>query len=100
MSPSNYIEQIKRIVLKEVENQPIRVIYFGSRVVGKSTMGSDVDIALEGKGTIDHGLIIRLKDRLEESTIPYKVDIIDLSRVTETFRKQVLKTGTIWKDFS
>jgi len=100
MTSNKYIEQIKRIVLKEVENQPIRVIFFGSRAVGEYTVGSDVDIALDGKEAIDHTLIIRLKEKLEESTIPYKVDIIDLSLVTDTFRKQVLKTGTVWKNFN
>jgi hypothetical protein len=36
--------------------------------------------------------------KIENSNIPYKVDVVDLSQVSESFRKQILKEGKIlWK---
>jgi hypothetical protein len=39
-----------------------------------------------------------LKEKIEQSTIPYSVDVIDLSETDETFRQKVLNEGVIWKD--
>jgi hypothetical protein len=39
-----------------------------------------------------------IKEKIKISNIPYKVDVVDLSQVSESFRKQILKEGKIlWK---
>jgi len=34
--------------------------------------------------------------RIEETTIPIKVDLVDLQSVTDDFKEQVLKEGVLW----
>ena len=95
-----YVNRIRQLVLEELRGQRVRVYFFGSRAKGVPTLGSDVDVALEGLSPENRAIIRRLREKLEESTIPYKVDVIDLDQVGEEFRRAVLATGILWKDWS
>ena len=46
---------------------------------------------------LDQGVIIKLKEIIEESFVPFKVDIVDFSRVDDVFRKQALRRTIPWK---
>jgi hypothetical protein len=39
-----------------------------------------------------------LRETLEESTIPYEVDVVDLSEASPQFRQRVKREGVVWKD--
>ena len=95
-----YVNRIRQLVLEELRGQRVRVYFFGSRAKGVSTLGSDVDVAVEGLGPENRAIIRRLREKLEESTIPYKVDVIDLDQVGDEFRQSVLATGILWRDWS
>ena len=95
-----YIEQIKKIVLSFLENENMMIIFFGSRAEGNADEGSDVDIAIKGEKSIEPLLISKIKTRLEESNIPYRVDIIDLRKADKVFVQNVLETGIVWKNFN
>jgi len=92
-----YIERIKKITLEQFEKfENVKIIFFGSRAYGKNVhTGSDVDIALEG--CFDDTAIINLKEELEESTIPYEVDVINLNIADEEFKDKIYKKGIYWK---
>lgn len=67
---------------------------FGSRVSGKATMNSDVDIALyfnEGQLPVMDQLL-GLEDRMT-SHLGQEVDILVLNSATPVIRMQVLKNG-------
>lgn len=58
-------------------------IIFGSRAKGTFKKGSDIDIAIKGKG-IDHTVIASLSFLLnEESATPYFFDIVHFEEITE-----------------
>jgi hypothetical protein len=57
-------------------------------------------IGILSKGKIDRLLLSNLIEMLEESTIPYKVEIVDLSRVSDSFRTEIMKDAIIWKDWN
>ena len=40
--------------------------------------------------------LARLHETFEESTIPYEVDVVDLSRVAPEFRERVRREGQRW----
>jgi len=42
--------------------------------------------------------ITLLKENVENLNIPYKVEIVDFSGVSESFRKESLKEAVVWKD--
>ncbi|MBI4237211.1 MAG: nucleotidyltransferase domain-containing protein [Deltaproteobacteria bacterium] len=59
------------------------VIVFGSRAIGTSKPGSDVDLAL--KGHLDERTVARLSAALnEELPLPYFFDVVDYHAITNT----------------
>ena len=52
-----------------------RVTLFGSRAMGTFGRGSDIDLALEGAG-LDALTLTRIATELEDSDLPYKVDLL------------------------
>ena len=71
---------------------PKRIILFGSRAKGKEKEYSDFDIAVEGV-EMDIRKERLLKEALDEKMGIYTVEVIDLDKVDEGFKKLVLKTG-------
>lgn len=60
-----------------------KAIIFGSRAKGNFKKGSDVDIAVTGKG-IDHEVVASLSFLLnEESATPYFFDIVHFEEISE-----------------
>jgi predicted nucleotidyltransferase len=62
---------------------------FGSRSRGDYTQFSDLDLLIEG--IEDSTLISRISERLEESTLPFRVDLVRESDLAETYREGVYK---------
>ena len=51
-----------------------KAILYGSRAKGSYSKGSDIDLTLVGAG-LNHRLLAQIAGRLEESSIPYRVDL-------------------------
>lgn len=68
-------------------------ILFGSRAMGTFKPGSDVDIALKGRVTLQE--VARVKALLEEeSPMPYTFDVVDYHTVeTPAFKEHIDKYG-------
>lgn len=64
---------------------------FGSRVKGLPSKFSDVDLAVAGKQKIPGHILENVREAMEKSRLPYRVDVVDLNNLSETFRKNVLK---------
>jgi len=63
-------------------------ILFGSRAKGTYKKGSDIDIAIKGKG-IDHAVVASLSFLLnEESAMPYFFDIVHFDDISEQELKE------------
>ncbi|SON50984.1 Nucleotidyltransferase (fragment) [Vibrio tapetis subsp. tapetis] len=56
---------------------------FGSRALGIYQDSSDIDIALEGEGT-SFSVVAGFQDRLEQSSLPFKVDLLVKRKVTSS----------------
>lgn len=85
-----YIDFIKETIWAEIPN--VEIYIFGSRVQGNALEYSDVDIALKNEEKISIESILKLRIKFENSTFPYKVDIVDLKNLKDEFR------GIIEKD--
>lgn len=44
-------------------------------------------------------LLSVIREAIDESQMPYQVDIVNLAEVSSAFRKRVLKEGIKWLDF-
>ena len=93
-----YLDQLRSLVLLTLKGESVKVYLYGSRARKDHRKGSDVDIAVEPYGKFDSMKLFYLKESIEESTIPYKVDIVNLEKVSSRFKEQVLKDGVLWKE--
>ena len=98
MAPDIYIKRIRNLIENRLKGQKFQLFLFGSQVEGKAGHTSDIDIAIMPITDLPRGLLSKLREELEESNIPYSVDLVDLSRSNPEFIQSVKKEGVEWKD--
>ena len=91
------LEEVRRIVLNIVDRKGA-VYLFGSWARGEATRLSDIDVAIDPPTPLPRGTLASVREQLEESSVPYHVDVVDLSRADPEFRRRVLAEGVLWSD--
>jgi len=88
----------KNLLLKIIKQElpDCHIILFGSRARRTNHPGSDIDIALDTNGRIDIRAIGRIKEVIDESNIPFFVDVVDLHAVSPAMREEIMKEGVLW----
>jgi predicted nucleotidyltransferase len=76
--------EVLAIIRRRLPAAEIRV--FGSRVQGRARPFSDLDIALVDSSPIPPYTLGRLKEDFEESTLPFRVDLLDWQAISPEFR--------------
>jgi predicted nucleotidyltransferase len=84
-------EKIKNIVLNFIDNKEIDLFVFGSRALGKAKKYSDYDIGIKSEKKIPLNIMTKIKIALEDSELPFKVDVVDFLNVRDEFKKEALK---------
>ena len=84
----DHLEAVQSILRKHLP-AGVKVSVFGSRANWTTKDSSDLDLAVQGTAQIDHKTMSRLEIAFEESDLPYTVDVVDLNRIGESFRKIV-----------
>lgn len=74
------------------------VFVFGSRATGQHSSTSDVDIGLLAKEPLSRSIYHRIINAVDESIVPWKVDIIDFNRVDPSFKKKAMENIIIWNN--
>lgn len=97
-APDLQLDRVRQIVLSALGGQRARVFLFGSRATGGAARASDIDVGILPEEPLTRGTLARLREALEESTVPYAVEVVDLSTVDETFRRRVVESGVPWTD--
>jgi predicted nucleotidyltransferase len=70
-----------------------KVVLFGSRAKGVYHSGSDIDIAIMEK-SVPHNLLRQIKSDISDSSLPYKVDLVDFSTLTnKALQEHILRVG-------
>ena len=82
--PKDQLETVSRIIAEHVPGCEVRV--FGSRVKGSAKPWSDLDVALVGAGKLDLLTVAGVREALEESDLPVRVDILDWHSISPEFR--------------
>lgn len=93
---TRWLDSARRLVVAEFAGEPVDVYLFGSRARGTARATSDIDVALDGRTPLSKGRLSRLREALEESRVPLRVDLIDLADVDEAFRARVRAEGVRW----
>ena len=91
------LAETQRIVLERLRNIPARVYLFGSHATGEANRFSDIDVAIEPLAELPPDALLDITEALEDSTIPYFVDVVDLSCTSPEFRERVRREGVLWR---
>lgn len=91
------IQRVKTIVLHHFSTQDVRIYLFGSWARREQKRSSDIDIAVEGKSDISYEITL-LREKLEESTIPQRVDVVDMHHAGKALCQRIRKEGILWKE--
>jgi uncharacterized protein len=92
-----YLSKLRKIILSFFEKDDIMIFVFGSRARKDNYGHSDIDIGLLPKKNICYKTAV-LWEKIEETNIPYKVDLVDFSEVSDDFKKEAFKDIIIWKE--
>ena len=92
--PDTTLAAIRRILadFSAVE----KAVLYGSRAKGNYRSGSDIDLALMGDG-LDLRILGEIAARLEESPIPYQVDLVLWDRIDHVkLREHIERVGVVF----
>ena len=81
--------RIVQDVLQQYLPGNVKVWVFGSRASWTTKDSSDLDLALEGETCVPPRTLSSLEAAFEESDLPFAVDIVDVKRISERFRRIV-----------
>ena len=91
------LKVLENMVKDAFKNSEVKIVLFGSRARGDYTKTSDIDIGILPKGEMNRKELILLREKVENSNIPYKVDVVSLSQTSKEFTEKALKEGILWK---
>jgi type I restriction enzyme S subunit len=85
------IEKLKKelldIIGRHLDLAKHRVFFFGSRVAGKGTDRSDIDVGIEGDKPVPVSAWFAILDEIELLPTLYKIDLVDFAATTAQFRE-------------
>ena len=90
------LARVRTIVLEALAGWDAGVYLFGSSATGATRRASDIDVAVESRRPLPSRVLADLRETLEESTIPYRVEVVDLSDTDSDFRGRVRREGVRW----
>lgn len=93
-----WLDQVRTIATRALAPYPVDLYLFGSRARGDAKEASDIDLALDPKGELPLGVLAHLDEQFEESTVPVRVDVVDLRSAGEPLRTKALREGIRWID--
>jgi len=82
---------VEEILRSHVPGCEVRV--FGSRVTGRARPLSDLDLVIMTSRPIDVRAWTELRDAFSGSRLPFVVDLLDWSGLSEAFRRRVEETA-------
>jgi len=80
-------KEIRRIIDKYLDLSQYKIFFFGSRVLGKGSERSDIDVGIEGPKEIPSSIFLDIQEEIENLPTLYKIDIVDFKRVSLAFKK-------------
>jgi uncharacterized protein len=92
------IEELRHMVLAALGEHDAEVWLFGSCARGEVRQHSDIDIAILPRDELPVGFFGELQADIEESTVPYDVDLVDLRQADPALVAEIRREGVKWRD--
>ncbi len=80
-------KEISGIVGKYLNPEDYKTFFFGSRVAGKNSERSDIDIAIEGPQAVPLATMARIEEEIDNLPTLYKIEVVDFQAVSPEFRQ-------------
>jgi hypothetical protein len=90
------LQTAKKMLMRRIPEK-YSVFLFGSFAEGKDKRWSDMDIGVWGLDELPVRIRFDLEEEWEESIIPYPLDLVDFSEVSDYFRSHALEKIEIWR---
>lgn len=84
-------KEILKLFSRHLDLKRYKVFYFGSRIEGTALDRSDIDVGIEGPGSISPDRQFLLKEELERIPTLYSFDLVDFKSVSPQFKKHAKK---------
>ncbi len=92
---TRWLAQVREIATRVLAGQRADLYLFGSRARGDARLASDIDLAVDAP-ELPGSVLAALEQELEESTVPVRVQVVDLRQAGEDLRARVLEEGIRW----
>ena len=93
---SDHLAIVRAALRRHVPDR--KVLAFGSRANSRAKRHSDLDLAILGDEPLSLDTTSALAEELGESDLPFKVDLVDWTRIDEAFREIILRDGVEIQD--
>lgn len=94
---SRAIDELRKMVLDALGGHDAEVWLFGSCARGEVMQHSDIDIGVLPHDELPFDFFASLSDQIENSAIPYDVDLVDLRSAAPTLIEEVHSEGIKWR---
>jgi predicted nucleotidyltransferase len=92
------IAELRRMVLAALGEHNAAVWLFGSCARGEPRQHSDVDVAILPRDELPVGFFGQLDADIEESIIPYDVDLVDMRHADPELIAEIRREGVKWRE--
>ena len=96
MTREGILTEVRRVTQDVLRDYSVEVYLFGSWASGTPRHSSDIDVGVYARRPLPAGKLATLRERLEESHIPYRVEVVDLAATDAVFRNTVVRHGIRW----
>ena len=81
----DHLALLREVLRRHVPDREVRA--FGSRATGTAKETSDLDLVIIGEAPVGFATLAALRDDFSDSSLPYRVDVVDWATVDESFRR-------------
>lgn len=89
----DHLEIVRRLLARHVPG--LEVWAFGSRVSGRAGKHSDLDLCIRTASPLSFTTMGLMEEAFSDSDLPYKVDLVDWSAISEEFRQIVAERKVV-----
>jgi predicted nucleotidyltransferase len=89
----NHLQEVLNLLMEHVPDK--RILAFGSRVRHTARTQSDLDLAIPDDKPTDLLTLGLPRDAFEDSSLPFRVDLLDWQRLSPEFPAIILQTGIL-----
>jgi predicted nucleotidyltransferase len=90
------LEIVRSILARFVPGREVRM--FGSRTSAKARRHSDLDLVVMTDRQLELDVYAGVKRAFSESSLPFKVDVLDAAVLAEDFRRRILEGSVVLQE--